>query len=87
MEQYTLRPDEQPGWWIVTDVINNISVRFEQAQFDDTMFPTIHALPGESTRNKARRMVKALTDIEKYMDKYHHNLAFGYAPRTVIPTF
>lgn len=87
MEQYILQPDEQPGWWIVTDVINNVSVRFEQAQFNDTLFPIIHAQPGETTRHKVRRIIKALTDIEKYMDKHHHNLAFGHAPRTVISTF
>lgn len=87
MEQYILRPDEQPGWWIVTDVVNNISVQFEQAQFNDTMLPTIHALPGESTRNKARRMLRAITDIEKYMDEHHHCLAFGHTPRTIISTF
>ena len=87
MERFVMQPSECAGWWMVVDTANFISVRFKAGEFDETMLPTVHAMPGDTAKSKAERMIKSITDIEHYVDVYHHEEGFGKATRAVSWAF
>ena len=87
MERFVMQRGESAGWWIVVDKDNGISVRFKEGEFDETMLPIIHSMPGDTAKSKADRMIRSITDIEHYVDVYHHNIAFGKECRAVSWAF
>ncbi len=87
MERFVMQPSECAGWWMVVDTANFISVRFKAGEFDETMLPIVHSMPGDTAKSKAERMIKSITDIEHYVDVYHHEKAFGKASRAVSWAF
>ena len=87
MERFVMQPSECAGWWMVVDTANRISVRFKAGEFDETMLPIVHSLPGDTAKSKAERMIKSITDIEEYVDVYHHEKAFGNRSRAVSWAF
>ena len=87
MERFVMQPSECAGWWMVVDTANFISVRFKAGEFDETMLPIIHSMPGDTAKSKAERMIRSITDIEQYMDEFHHDIAFGKASRAVSWAF
>ena len=64
MERFVMQPSECAGWWMVVDTANFISVRFKAGEFDETMLPIVHSMPGDTAKSKAERMIKSITDIE-----------------------
>lgn len=87
MDRFVMQPSECAGWWMVVDTANFISVRFKAGEFDETMLPIVHSMPGDTAKSKAERMIKSITDIERYVDVYYHEIAFGKASRAVSWAF
>ena len=87
MDRFVMQPSECAGWWMVVDTANFISVRFKAGEFDETMLPIVHSMPGDTAKSKAERMIKSITDIKRYVDVYYQEIAFGKTSRAVSWAF
>lgn len=67
---YVLQKSKDTGWWVVTDKINKIVVKFRQNEFNSTAFVTpLYDLPDESVE-----VATILREIGEFLATYHKDI-------------
>ena len=67
---YVLQKSKDTGWWVVTDKINKIVVKFRQNEFNSTAFVTpLYDLPEESVE-----VATILREIGEFLATYHKDI-------------
>lgn len=68
-----------PGWWVLTDTVNLVVIRFEKHKYSETQKITwldksviFHGLTPAEVSSKA---AKILREMAEYMQNYHCNIA------------
>lgn len=70
------RSVETPGWWVLTDMVNLVVVRFEEHKFfgtqkvsvlDDSKFTWVDG--------RSKELGQVMTDMKEYMDDYWYSIA------------
>lgn len=76
MNKYKLeKSKEQQGWWVVTDTINLIVVRFQEHRFNDTQKVTLLNGDNVASMDEAMARVRALREMADWMRENHYNIA------------
>lgn len=72
MNKYKLeKSKEQQGWWVVTDTINMIVVKFQEGKFNETQKVTLLNGNEVSSMDYAMKQVKALREMADWLVKNH----------------
>lgn len=72
MNKYKLeKSKEQQGWWVVTDTINMIVVKFQEGKFNETQKVTLLNGDDVASMEDAMKQVKALREMADWLVKNH----------------
>lgn len=65
-----------PNWWVLTDIIEGVVIRFEEHRFNETQRVTIldesNLQHDHDAANKVARILREMTD---WMLRYHYSVA------------
>lgn len=75
--RYILQPSQDlPNWWVLTDVIEGVVIRFEEHRFDETQRVTLldesHLQHNPDCANKVAHILREMTD---YLIRDHYFIA------------
>lgn len=76
-KRYILQPSQDlPNWWVLTDIIEGVVIRFEEHRFDETQRVTLldesHLQHDPDCANKVAHM---MTEMGKWMYRCHYSIA------------
>lgn len=72
MNKYKLeKSKEQQGWWVVTDTINMIVVKFQEGKFNETQKVTLINGDDVASMEDAMKQVKALREMADWLVENH----------------
>lgn len=75
MNRFQLKKScENPNWWVLTDTVNNVVIRFEEHKFNETQKVTVIDDIGV-TETTADDMAKIMREIGDYM--FHHHIGIS----------
>lgn len=75
MNRFQLKKScENPNWWVLTDTVNNVVIRFEEHKFNETQKVTVIDDIGV-TETTADDMAKIMREIGDYM--FHHHIGIA----------
>ena len=71
--RFILQPSQEPGFWVATDTINGIVVKFKHQQFNDTQQVTL--LNGDTFKTEAEAVKVAtyLRELSDWLRDNHYN--------------
>lgn len=70
MERFILQPSQEPGFWVATDTVNGIVVKFKDHEFNETQEVT---LLGDNRFKTAEEAMKYATYIRELADWLRDN--------------
>jgi hypothetical protein len=78
MNKYKLEQSkEKQGWWVLTDTINLIVIKFQEGKFNDTQKVTLLNGDDFSSMEDAMKQVKALREMADWLAENHYKIAMG----------
>jgi len=84
MDKYIIQRSSTPGYWVVTDKINNIVVQFEHGKYNETQKVTL--LNGETFTNEkeALKVATYLRELADWLRENHYEKLFPISLREAI---
>lgn len=67
---YNLKPSARPGWWVLTDTVNNLVAIFERGRFDESA--KIESLFDEPI--DALKLATAMRQMGDFLTKHHPDI-------------
>lgn len=75
MERFILQPSQEQGFWVATDTVNGIVIKFREHQFNETQQTTL--LNGDTfkTAEEALAVATYMREIADWLRENHYTIA------------
>lgn len=68
---------ERKGWWVLTDTINLVVVRFQEGKFNDTQEVTLLNGNDVASMEDAMKQIRVLREMTDWLSENHYKIAMG----------
>lgn len=71
-QRFILQPSQEQGFWVATDQVNGIVIKFKEHQFNETQQVT---LLEDADPNDYKKLAKAMSEVADWLRTNHYNKA------------
>lgn len=75
MERFILQPSQEQGFWVATDTVNGIVIKFREHQFNETQQTTLLNCDTFRTAEEALAVATYMKDIADWLRENHYTIA------------
>ena len=68
---------DKQGWWVLTDTINLVVVRFQGGKFNDTQEVTLLNGDEVASMEDAMKQIRVLREMAEWLAENHYKIAMG----------